>query len=148
MVCCIRIMRRIEEIFGELLRRIQPRRLVCIGCLGIAMSTASCLDGGSDNTPSAPKEFRGTWIGSTGDGQPMELVLSQLLASVDGTAQVGDQDGAITGSIDGTRIEATIQNVPPRILVGSLRGETTMTGSLRDLSGGILSSFTVNLVSR
>jgi hypothetical protein len=114
----------------------------------VVVCSASCFDSGSDRTPSEPKEFRGTWLGTTGDGLSMELVLNQVLASVDGTAILGDQEGLLTGSIDGTRIEATIQNDPPRILVGSLRGETSMTGSLRDLSGGILTSYTVNLVSR
>ena len=112
-----------------------------IGGVTAVLCPGSCFDSGSDRTTSEPKDFRGTWIGSTGDGLAMELVLNQVLVSVDGNAVVGNQEGTLTGSIDGTRI----QNDPPRRLATRrIDDHGFAAGSI----GGILNSFTVNLASR
>lgn len=102
---------------------------------------AGCLDsGGNSDGVTAPALLTGTWNGATSAGEPVTLVLDQALVDVTGTAEIGALSGAITGTVDGNRFEATIQSDPIRQLFSSAQGDV-LSGTVRDVRADIVSSF-------
>lgn len=126
-----------------------PILLLGLATLLVAVGTA-CFDNSDPlKRASAVANVTGTWSGSTTLDQPVRMDLSQSVLTVTGSATIGSLSGSLTGTIDGNRLDATVQSQPPRRIFATVTDtneeEQSMSGTIRDISGGILSNFDARL---
>lgn len=93
------------------------------------------------DTTAQSVNVRGTWSGALSSGAPITLVLQQSLLSVTGTVSLGDLEGAVVGGVNGKSFNATINSDPIRGINSSVQFDQVMDGTIRDLTGGIVSRF-------
>ena len=121
-----------------------------LACTLLLTGTA-CFDNSNPvKRASAVSNVTGNWTGTTSKDEPVRMILSQSILDVTGSAKIGETTGNLTGTIDGTRFEATMQTQPVRRIFATVNDtnpdNVSMSGSVRDLSGGILSSFSAILL--
>ncbi len=120
---------------------------IWFGCMaGLLMLVGtSCLDSGdSGDKVEAARNVIGRWVGETSLGETVVLDLNQTLTAVTGTAQIGDINSSITGTIDGDRLEAILP-AQPVLQIFATFTSTRMSGTIRDFEADILSSFNADI---
>ena len=114
---------------------------LCLALGVISGALFSCNGGDEISRAKSTADVTGRWTGVTAGGDSVDMDLSQTLNEVTGSARFEDLEGGLTGAVDGNRLEATIASVRPRVIFATV-SDTAMSGTYRDVSGGILGNFT------